>query len=45
MNDLTETYAYYTTPGFEPEQSYAWHRQSRGYLSTDYPQALRIPGF
>lgn len=40
MNDLTETYAYYTTPGFEPEQSYAWHRQSRGYLSTDYPQAL-----
>jgi len=40
MNDLTENYAYYTTPGFEPEQSYAWHRQTKGYLSTDYPQAL-----
>ncbi|MGH1519888.1 hypothetical protein, partial [Chryseobacterium sp. JK1] len=40
MNDLTENYAFYSLGGFEPEQSYAWHRQTKGYLSTDYPQAL-----
>ncbi|MGH1518403.1 DUF5977 domain-containing protein, partial [Chryseobacterium sp. JK1] len=40
MNDLTENYAFYTDGTFEPEQSYAWHRQTKGYLSTDYPQAL-----
>lgn len=40
MNDLTENYAYYTGPGFEPEQSYAWHRQTKGYLSTESPEAL-----
>lgn len=40
MNDLIETYAYYTTAGFEPERSFAWHRQSKGYLSTEWPKAL-----
>ncbi|MFZ4929900.1 hypothetical protein [Chryseobacterium sp. Mn2064] len=41
MNDLTENYAFYSDGGgFEPEQTYAWHRQTKGYLSTDYPQAL-----
>jgi len=40
MNDLIETYSFYTLGGFEPEQSYAWHRQSKGYLSSYNPQAL-----
>lgn len=40
MNDFTETYSYYTNASFEPEQSLAWHRQSKGYLTTDTPQAL-----
>ena len=40
MNDFTETYSFYSDGGFESEQTYAWHRQSKGYLSTDYPQAL-----
>jgi hypothetical protein len=40
MNDLTENYAFYSDGGFESEQTYAWHRQSKGYLSTEYPQAL-----
>ncbi|WP_300691054.1 hypothetical protein [Chryseobacterium sp.] len=47
MNDFTEAYSYYTDGGFEAEQSYAWHRQSRGYLSTNWPSALdntTVPG-
>ncbi|WP_066436936.1 DUF5977 domain-containing protein [Chryseobacterium sp. CCH4-E10] len=38
MNDLIETYSYYTTATFEPEQSLAWHRQSKGYLNIQTPQ-------
>ncbi len=40
QNDFTETYAYYTTSTFEPEQSLSWHRQSKGYLSTSWPDQL-----
>lgn len=40
QNDFTETYAYYTTATFEPEQSLAWHRQSTGYLCTVWPDQL-----
>lgn len=38
MSDFTETYSFYTTATFEPLQSLAWHRQTRGYLSVDNPQ-------
>ncbi|MDR3025595.1 hypothetical protein [Chryseobacterium sp.] len=47
QNDFTETYSYYTTSTFEPEQSLSWHRQSKGYLSTAFPDQLfysNIPG-
>jgi len=40
QNDLTETYAYYTTSTFEPEQSLSWHRQSKGFLCTTWPDQL-----
>lgn len=40
QNDFTETYAYYPEGGFESEFTYAWHRQSKGYLCTDYPNQL-----
>lgn len=40
QNDFTETYAYYTTSTFEPSQSLSWHRQSKGYLCTDWPDQL-----
>ncbi|WP_333596747.1 DUF5977 domain-containing protein [Chryseobacterium flavum] len=37
MNDLIESYSYYTTATFEPELSLAWHRQSKGYLNIESP--------
>jgi len=40
QNDFTETYAYYTNSTFEPSQSLSWHRQSKGYLCTDWPDQL-----
>ncbi|MGH1519581.1 hypothetical protein [Chryseobacterium sp. JK1] len=36
MNDLLESYTYYGTD----DLSLTWQRQSKGYLSTDYPTAL-----
>jgi hypothetical protein len=43
MNDLTETYSYYTNSTFEPELSLAWHRQSKGFLNTETAQANTGP--
>lgn len=40
QNDFTESYSYYSEGGFEAEMSFAWHRQSRGYLSTEFPDQL-----
>lgn len=40
QNDFTETYSYYPQGGFESEQTFAWHRQSKGYLTTLDPTQL-----
>ncbi|MGE4512379.1 MAG: hypothetical protein AB7E26_00970, partial [Chryseobacterium sp.] len=35
LNDFSDSYSYFSQGGYESEQTYAWHRMSKGYLTPD----------